>query len=64
VLQGARDTDLPDPMVRLGPGQFFIVPRGVQHRLRVLQETQLLLIESIGTPNSGDATTAAPRHVI
>ena len=64
VLQGALEIDLPDRTVRLAPGQLFIVPRGVQHRPRALQETQLLLIEPTGTPNSGDTATAAPRRVI
>ena len=64
VLAGALEIDLPDRTVQLGPGQLFVVPRGVQHRPRAVQETQLLLIEPTGTPNSGDTATAAPRRVI
>lgn len=63
VLQGVLEIDLPDRTVRLEPGQLFIVPRGVQHRPRALEEAHLLLIEPTGTPNSGDAATAAPRRL-
>jgi mannose-6-phosphate isomerase-like protein (cupin superfamily) len=46
------------------PGEFLIVPRGVEHRPVAEEETHLLLIERTGTPNTGDATTAAPRRLI
>jgi mannose-6-phosphate isomerase-like protein (cupin superfamily) len=65
VLKGTLEIDLPDRTVTLGPGQLFVVPRGVQHRPRsVGGEVELLLIEPTGTPNSGDPTTAAPRRLI
>ncbi|WP_255440017.1 hypothetical protein [Caenimonas sedimenti] len=50
--------------MRLGPGQMHVVPRGMQHRPRAVEEAHLLLIEPTGTPNSGDVATAAPRRVI
>lgn len=65
VLDGRLDIDLEDgSTVALGPGQLYVVPRGVRHRPRARGEAQMLLIESTGTPNSGDAATAAPRRVI
>lgn len=65
VLKGVLHIDLPDNQsVRLEPGQMFVVPRGVQHRPRAEGEVHMLLIEPTGTPNSGDAATAAPRRVI
>ena len=65
VLKGQLEIDLEGGQcVRLGPGQMFVVPRGMQHRPRALEEAHLLLIEPTGTPNSGDAATAAPRRVI
>jgi mannose-6-phosphate isomerase-like protein (cupin superfamily) len=64
VLKGELQIDLPDTTVTLGPGQMFIVPKGVQHRPRAVGEVHLLLIEPTGTPNSGDVQTAAPRRVI
>jgi mannose-6-phosphate isomerase-like protein (cupin superfamily) len=62
VLKGRLEIDLPDGSVTLERGQVFVVPRGVQHRPRAVDEVHLLLIEPSGTPNSGDAATAAPRQ--
>lgn len=65
VLAGEIEIDLEDGRtVQLGTGQMFVVPRGVRHRPRALREAHLLLIEPTGTPNSGDAASAAPRRVI
>lgn len=64
VLKGRLHIDLPDGTVTLGPGQMFVVPRGVQHRPWAEEEVHMLLIEPTGTPNSGDAATAAPRRVL
>lgn len=64
VLKGRLHIDLPDGTVTLGPGQMFVVPRGVQHRPWAEEETHMLLIEPTGTPNSGDVATAAPRRVV
>jgi len=44
--------------VTLGPGQLYVVPKGVEHRPVADEETHLLLIEPVGTPNTGDAATA------
>jgi mannose-6-phosphate isomerase-like protein (cupin superfamily) len=46
----------------LGPGQLYVVPRGVEHCPIAEEETHLLLIEPMGTPNTGDPATAAPRR--
>ncbi|MEP6771198.1 MAG: cupin domain-containing protein, partial [Polaromonas sp.] len=65
VLKGELHIDLDgQPTVVLKPGQLFVVPRGVCHRPRAVQESHLLLIEPTGTPNSGEVSTAAPRRVI
>ena len=61
VLKGALDIELRDRTVSLGPGQMYIVPRGVEHRPVAHDEVHLLLIEPTGTPNTGDVATAAPR---
>ena len=53
---------LRDRDVTLGPGELYIVPRGVEHQTVAATETHLLLIEPAGTPNTGDASTAAPRQ--
>ena len=41
--------------VTLGPGEIFVVPRGVEHRPRAETETSALLIEPRGVVNTGDA---------
>lgn len=43
------------PDVRLGPGEFFTVPRGVRHRPVAEAECEILLLEPAGTVNTGDA---------
>jgi len=65
VLQGQLEIDLEDgSTVALGPGQLYVVRRGVRHRPRARDEAHILLIEPTGMPNSGDPLTAAPRTLI
>lgn len=64
VLKGVLDIELRDRTVTLGPGEMFIVPKGVEHRPVAKEEVHLLLIEPSGTPNTGDNATAAKRKVI
>ena len=64
VLKGALDIQLRDRTVTLGPGELFIVPKGVEHRPVAREETHLLLIEPTGTPNTGDPATAATQMLI
>jgi len=60
VLKGVLDIHLRDRIVTLGPGQMYVVPKGVEHRPVAREEVHMLLIEPTGTPNTGDAATAAP----
>jgi mannose-6-phosphate isomerase-like protein (cupin superfamily) len=55
---------LRDGNVELGPGEIYVVPKGVEHRPVADEEAHILLIEPTGTPNTGDAATAAPRILI
>jgi mannose-6-phosphate isomerase-like protein (cupin superfamily) len=60
VLDGELDIELRDRTVALGPGELFVVPKGVDHRPVARRgEVKLLLIEPAGTPNTGDPATAA-----
>ena len=63
VLRGNLDIQLRDRTITLGPGQMYIVPKGVEHCPVAKEEVHLLLIEPTGTPNTGDAKTAAPRKM-
>jgi mannose-6-phosphate isomerase-like protein (cupin superfamily) len=63
VLQGELDIQMRDRTVTLRPGELFVVPKGVEHRPVARAEVHMLLIEPTGTPNTGDAKTAAPRKL-
>ena len=64
VLKGVLDIELRDRTVTLKPGQMYIVPKGVEHRPVAREEVHLRLIEPTGTPNTGNAATAAARKVV
>ncbi len=59
VLDGRLTIQMRDGDVVLGPGELYVVPRGVEHCPKADVETHLLLIEPAGTPNTGDHATAA-----
>ena len=40
--------------VVVNPGEFFIVPRGVEHKPTATEETHLLLFEPLSTKHTGD----------
>ena len=64
VLSGRISIQLREGSVTLGPGEVFVVPKGVEHCPIAEDEAHILLIESRGTPNTGHAATAAVRRVI
>ena len=55
VVHGQLTIELRDRDVHLGPGEMFVVPRGVEHRPVAHEEAHVLLIEPRGTANTGDA---------
>ena len=55
VLAGRLTIQLRDRDIELGPGELYVVPRGVEHCPRADEEAHVLLIEPLGTPNTGDA---------
>ena len=65
VLDGELDIEMRDRTVTLGPGELFVVPKGVEHRPVARRgEVRLLLIEPRGTPNTGDPATAVAKVAI
>jgi mannose-6-phosphate isomerase-like protein (cupin superfamily) len=60
VLDGRLTIQLRDRDIELGQGQMFVVPRGVEHCPRAEDEAHILLIEPVGTPNTGDSTEREP----
>jgi mannose-6-phosphate isomerase-like protein (cupin superfamily) len=55
VLEGKLRIDFRDGAVHLGPGELFVVPRGVEHKPFAAKEVKLLLIEPRGILNTGHA---------
>ena len=66
VLAGELVIRLDDTEVRLGPGQSYVVPRGVPHQPVAEVETQILMFEPSATVNTGDApgSMTQPRRVV
>jgi mannose-6-phosphate isomerase-like protein (cupin superfamily) len=55
VIEGALRIDFRDGAVRIGAGEMFVVPKGVEHKPYAEGEVKLLLIEPRGVRNTGDA---------
>lgn len=54
VVAGEFRMELRDGNIDLKPGQFLIVPRGVEHRPVAERECQVMLFEPATTLNTGD----------
>jgi mannose-6-phosphate isomerase-like protein (cupin superfamily) len=66
VLRGSLRIELRDGAVELGPGELFVVPRGVEHKPFAAEECEMMLIEPRGVVNTGDAggaLTAKPQSI-
>jgi mannose-6-phosphate isomerase-like protein (cupin superfamily) len=55
VIDGHLTIRLRDGDVTVGPGQLFVVPRGVEHCPVADGEVRAMLIEPAGVVNTGDA---------
>ncbi|NKN37710.1 cupin domain-containing protein [Agrobacterium sp. a22-2] len=55
VLSGQLRIDFRDGSVSIGPGEMFVVPKGVEHKPFAEREVHLLLIEPRGVLNTGHA---------
>ncbi|KRC52430.1 hypothetical protein ASE16_02435 [Leifsonia sp. Root227] len=56
LVSGRLRVDLEDGQVELHPGEFVIVPKGVEHRPVALPTAEVLLFESATTVNTGTAS--------
>tara|TARA_R110002074_G_scaffold401227_1_gene598630 strand:- start:1426 stop:1788 length:363 start_codon:yes stop_codon:yes gene_type:complete len=54
VMKGQLVLELRDRTVVLNKGEFFIVPKGVEHKPIAKEETHLLLFEPLSTKHTGD----------
>jgi mannose-6-phosphate isomerase-like protein (cupin superfamily) len=59
VLRGQLVIQMRDRDVVLNEGELFVVPRGVEHCPKADAAAYVLLIEPIGTVNTGDAQPSA-----
>lgn len=55
VIDGELRIDFHDGAVRLGPGEMFVVPKGVEHKPFAEREAKVMLVEPRGVRNTGDA---------
>ena len=64
VVSGRLRIQLPDDQeVVLGPGQFHVVPRGMQHNPVADEECWLVLVETVTTKHTGDVETPLTRSI-
>jgi mannose-6-phosphate isomerase-like protein (cupin superfamily) len=55
VMQGRLTIELREQAdIVLGPGEFAVIPKGIEHRPIAESETHILLFERQGTLNTGD----------
>jgi len=59
VWRGRMRVEFRDRMVELDPGEFFIVPRGTEHRTVAEEECEMVLFEPAATRNTGNVTDRA-----
>lgn len=62
VTKGKLTMDFRDKTVDIHPGEFIIVPRGVEHRPRADEEAEILLIEPASTLNTGNTVNELTRN--
>jgi len=65
-IKGQFRVEFRDRVVDVGPGEFVIVPRGVEHRTSADEEAQVLIFEPAATRNTGnveDTHFTAPSDV-
>lgn len=67
VHRGRFTMEFRDRRVELSPGEFLIVPRGVEHRPVAAEEVEVILFEPASTLNTGNVvnerTVAAPQRL-
>lgn len=55
VIEGRLNIELRGRTIELQPGEFFVVPHGVQHKPVAVTPCSVLLFEPASTLNTGDA---------
>lgn len=67
VIRGQLQILLRDQTVELGPGEMFVIPKGVEHKPVAEREVHVVLFEPATTLNTGnvtsDRTVADPKRI-
>jgi mannose-6-phosphate isomerase-like protein (cupin superfamily) len=63
VLSGLFSIALRDGQIELGPGELYVVPKGVEHNPSAAQPSCILLIEKKSTAHAGDSVNAYSRSI-
>jgi len=63
VLEGELRIEYEDRVVRLGAGDFHVVPRGAMHNPVCDEECLIALIETVTTKHTGDTQTAKTKTI-
>ena len=64
VIKGKFNMELRHQTVEINEGEFFIVPRGIEHKPVAEEEVQILLFEPATTLNTGDVQNELTRNVL
>ena len=63
VLAGRLAIEMEDRVVTLGPGELFVVPKGVRHNPVAEDECLVMLVERKSTEHTGDVVTDRTRSI-
>lgn len=64
VVKGTLRMELRDKVVELLPGEFIVIPRGVEHRPCADEEVEVLLFEPASTLNTGNQVNERTRSTL
>ena len=64
VIKGKFNMELRDKTVEINEGEFFIVPRGIEHKPVAVEEVHILLFEPSTTLNTGDMQNELTRTTL
>ena len=64
VIHGTLKMEFRDKTVEINPGEFIIVPRGVEHKPVAENEVHILLFEPATTLNTGNLENERTRKVL
>ena len=64
VVKGSFVMEFRDKNIPLNAGEFFIVPRGVEHRPNAAEEVEVILFEPATTLNTGNVENEFTKKVL